>query len=161
MTTNTRIHVGLAVHDLDKSRSFYDALLGQSPVKVRDGYAKYSSSNPAVNLSLNQSEGDTRPVNRTSHFGVEVPSSKAVGEARKRLADAGLDLLDEEGVTCCYSVQDKVWAVDPDGNRWEFFVVLEDSDVHSAPGKTRASHAQAEPEGPCCEPTCCGRSAHA
>ncbi|MFP4103671.1 MAG: glyoxalase/bleomycin resistance/dioxygenase family protein, partial [Coleofasciculus sp.] len=24
---------------------------------------------------------------------------------------------------CCYAIQDKVWVSDPDGNRWEIFVV--------------------------------------
>ena len=31
----------------------------------------------------------------------------------------------EEATACCYAVQDKVWAVDPDGHKWEVFVVLE------------------------------------
>ena len=30
-------------------------------------------------------------------------------------------------MTCCYAVQDKVWAVDPDGNKWEVYVVLDDN----------------------------------
>jgi hypothetical protein len=28
---------------------------------------------------------------------------------------------------CCYAIQDKTWVRDPDGNRWEVFVVLEDN----------------------------------
>jgi hypothetical protein len=29
---------------------------------------------------------------------------------------------------CCYALQDKVWASDPDGNSWEVFTVLEDTE---------------------------------
>jgi len=28
---------------------------------------------------------------------------------------------------CCYALQDKTWVEDPDGNRWEVFVVLENN----------------------------------
>ena len=28
-------------------------------------------------------------------------------------------------MTCCYAVQNKVWATDPDGNKWEVYVVLD------------------------------------
>ena len=31
----------------------------------------------------------------------------------------------EDNVTCCYAVQNKVWATDPDGNKWEVYVVLD------------------------------------
>ncbi|MBW4677403.1 MAG: hypothetical protein KME52_26415 [Desmonostoc geniculatum HA4340-LM1] len=29
----------------------------------------------------------------------------------------------EDNTDCCYALQDKVWVTDPDGNRWEVFVV--------------------------------------
>ena len=31
----------------------------------------------------------------------------------------------QQNTTCCYAVQDKVWVADPDGNRWEVFVVTD------------------------------------
>jgi hypothetical protein len=34
---------------------------------------------------------------------------------------------EEEGVECCYAVQDKVWVNDPDGAPWEVYTVLVDS----------------------------------
>jgi hypothetical protein len=33
-------------------------------------------------------------------------------------------------VTCCYAVQNKVWATDPDGNKWEVYVVLDNDGAH-------------------------------
>lgn len=41
----------------------------------------------------------------------------------------GLTTDSELGVECCYALQDKVWANDPDGAEWEWYTVLADSDV--------------------------------
>jgi hypothetical protein len=35
-------------------------------------------------------------------------------------------------VDCCYALQDKTWARDPDGNEWEVFVVLENTEPAEA-----------------------------
>ena len=35
----------------------------------------------------------------------------------------------EDEVTCCFAVQDKVWVDDPDGEPWEIYTVLADSDA--------------------------------
>ena len=52
-----------------------------------------------------------------------------VVKQQKRLNSLGFKTTVEEGTTCCYAVQDKVWAQDPDGNAWEIFVVFEDSNL--------------------------------
>ena len=57
----------------------------------------------------------------------------------ERFRAAGYPTRVEEQTTCCYAVQDKVWATDPDGNSWEVFVVLE----ADAPERN-------EPESACC-----------
>ena len=44
---------------------------------------------------------------------------------KDRVAAAGLAMKVEEKVSCCYAVQDKIWVADPDGNKWEVFVVLD------------------------------------
>ena len=46
--------------------------------------------------------------------------------ARLRLTAAGLATFDEGDTVCCYARQDKLWATDPDGNRWEVYVLLDD-----------------------------------
>jgi predicted lactoylglutathione lyase len=48
-----------------------------------------------------------------------VKSTEAVDAMARRLREAGLPTSVEENVTCCYAVQSKVWASDPDGNKWE------------------------------------------
>lgn len=118
-------HLSLDVSDIETSTAFYAKLFGQAPLKRRPGYAKFDLAAPALNLALVAHAPSGRNVN---HFGVQVDSSDAVEAARSRLQAEGLLDLVETATTCCYAKQDKVWAVDPDGNRWEFFVVLEDAD---------------------------------
>jgi catechol 2,3-dioxygenase-like lactoylglutathione lyase family enzyme len=125
--TVSRIHIGLAVKNLQRSIEFYRTVFGQEPTKTRPGYAKFEVAGPPVNLSLNQVGGETGPNNPVAHFGIQVKSSEAVKQVTDRLAQAGLKTRVEESVTCCYAVQDKVWVSDPDGNNWEVYVVLDNN----------------------------------
>lgn len=140
---NSRIHIALAVSDLERSRKFYETLLGVAPVKLRPGYVKFEPQDPSVNLSLNEvvvePSGSGKSV---SHFGVQVKSTDAVQSAITRLEAAGHATRVEENSTCCYAVQDKVWVADPDGNQWEVFVVT------TADAEQRKAEASA-----CCEKT--------
>jgi catechol 2,3-dioxygenase-like lactoylglutathione lyase family enzyme len=128
--TNSRIHMGLAVKNLERSMAFYRTLLGQEPTKTRPRYAKFEVAEPPVNLALNEVGGETRPNNAVAHFGIQVKSTQAVKEIGDRLAKAGLETRAEENVMCCYAVQNKVWATDPDGNKWEVYVVLDNDGAH-------------------------------
>lgn len=144
-----RIHIALVVRDLDASIAFYSKLLQVEPTKVREGYAKLEGREPSVNLTLNQST--TAAVHHTTeHFGIEVDSTEHVVAAHGRMKAAGFATLSEEGVTCCFAVQDKVWIVDPDGYRWEVYVKHADAEVHSIP-------QGAVSDDECCadQPACC------
>ena len=135
-------HVSLNVSSIEAAVVFYEKLFGVPATKRRPGYAKFDLRSPALNLTMQ--EGPRTGVN-VSHFGVQVETSADVSEARARLEAAGLRTFTEEDVDCCYAVQDKVWATDPDGNAWEFFVVKGDSPVMKAGAD----------ESACCTPTCC------
>lgn len=146
-STPTRIHIGLPVRDLEQSVRFYGTLFGQEPTKTRPGYAKFEVADPPVNLSLNETRHQTGPDDPISHFGVQVKSTATVGSMTRRFAELGLQTRIEENVTCCYAVQNKVWVADPDGNRWEIFVVLSDEGAqHYSDG------------GECCAVDCCSET---
>ncbi|HEX2909295.1 MAG TPA: ArsI/CadI family heavy metal resistance metalloenzyme [Chloroflexia bacterium] len=128
----TRVHVAINVSDVERSLPFYKILFGQEPAKLRPGYAKFEVAEPAVNFTLNQNPNFMPGTGALSHFGIQVKSTGEVLAAKQRFIESGLATFDEENVTCCYAVQDKVWVTDPDGNNWEVFVVLEaDAPVHS------------------------------
>jgi predicted enzyme related to lactoylglutathione lyase len=122
-----RPHLALTVTDVTKSIPFYEALFGTAPEKVKDGYAKFSVADPALNLTLNQGTRD-ESLGAFNHAGIQVASTDDVLAARLRLTKAGLATFDEMDTTCCYARQDKIWVRDPDGTPWEVFATHEDTD---------------------------------
>jgi catechol 2,3-dioxygenase-like lactoylglutathione lyase family enzyme len=151
--TKMRAHIALACADVERSIGFYRELLGQEPAKVRDGYAKFEIAEPPLNLTLNYSPSPPRQIT-PAHFGVQV---KSTGEVMTKLAAmnrAGVVARTEEGVGCCFAIQDKAWFEDPDGNQWEVFVVTEaDIPEHTRPSSTDPEVA--EQQAACCAPSCC------
>lgn len=125
----TRVHMSLEVADLPTAIQFYERLLGVAPAKLRDGYAKFESVEPCLNLALN--EVPDRPRGRTGHFGIEVKSTRAVAAAMARMSEAGLASTPATE-SCCFAFQEKAWVHDPDGHSWEIFVVLADDDSPAA-----------------------------
>ncbi|MEO0457562.1 MAG: ArsI/CadI family heavy metal resistance metalloenzyme [Cyanobacteria bacterium P01_A01_bin.114] len=149
-----KAHVALRVSDLSRSIAFYQAFLDVEPVKHKVGYAKFELDNPGLNLTLNASEA--APVRGAlSHLGIQVDSADALTHAIARLKSAGLTPSEEFNTDCCYALQDKAWVTDPDGNRWEIFVVHV---ADTAPELTLGAVPK-QPKAPtsrtCCAPTCC------
>ena len=89
----------------------------------RPRYAKFEPVDPSVSLSLNEIDGSVSVEGGSAHCGVQVKSVSEVHVAIDRFQAAGIATLSEEALTCCYAVQDKVWATNPDGHKWEAFVV--------------------------------------
>ena len=121
-----RPHIALEVTDLEKSTAFYERFFGEAPAKVRPGYAKFDLEEPALNFTLNQvmDSPEKRPFS-SFHLGIEVTDPNRVIEAKERLEKEGLLKLVQDDVECCYARQNKVWVEDPDGHRWEIFIVTE------------------------------------
>jgi predicted enzyme related to lactoylglutathione lyase len=116
-----RPHISLNVKNVQRAMWFYKILFNQNPVKMRPDYAKFEPVDPPVNFTLNE---HADAVDRDGHFGIEVKSVEDVARYLERFQSAGLKVdTKETQVSCCYSVQDKAWVVDPDGNHWENFVV--------------------------------------
>ena len=118
-------HVSLNVRNVEESIAFYRKLFGIEPSKVRTGYAKFDVQNPPLNISMNEAPATTG--GGLSHLGLQVASTADVLAMKARWEAAGLATRDEMQTSCCYAVQDKTWATDPDGHEWEVFVVLEDN----------------------------------
>jgi hypothetical protein len=62
-----------------------------------------------------------------SHLGIQVLTIEDVLEIKRYWEENGLLTEDEMQTNCCFALQDKTWVSDPDGNKWEVFVVLEDN----------------------------------
>ena len=126
----SRIQLALNVDDLDSAVEFYTRLFQTEPAKRREGYANFAVAEPPLKLVLIEKPGEGGTLN---HLGVEVFSTEEVTAASARLAGEGLETLEQQGTTCCYATQDKVWVEDPSGARWEVYTVLADSPVASDP----------------------------
>ena len=121
MTQVLKTHVALNTPRFEESVAFYRAFFGIEPVKLKPGYAKFDVAEPPLNLTLNAST--TLCFGALNHLGIQVGSTAAVEEATARLKAAGLATFAERDTDCCYALQDKVWVTDPNGYRWEVFVV--------------------------------------
>jgi hypothetical protein len=107
-------------------------LFGAQPAKRRPGYANFAIAEPPLKLVLFENPGRGGSIN---HLGVEVPDIDTVDNEQGRLAEAGLASIEEHATTCCYAKQDKFWVQGaPDGERWEIYTVLADSQTFSAEG---------------------------
>ncbi|MGH9152521.1 MAG: ArsI/CadI family heavy metal resistance metalloenzyme [Acidimicrobiales bacterium] len=137
----SRVQLALNVSDLDAAVAFYSTLFGTEPAKRRPGYANFAVAHPPLKLVLIENPAAAGTLD---HLGVEVASSADVAAASARLDAGGLAPAGEEGVTCCYAVQDKAWVHDPDGAPWEVYAVLAESD---APGARSASAGACGPGG--------------
>lgn len=123
----SRIQLALRVPDLQAAITFYSKLFGTEPAKLRDGYANFAVTEPALKLVL--IEGTAGEDTRLDHLGIEVVSTEDVQAATARLDEAGLATTEEKDTACCYALQDKVWVRGPGQEPWEVYVVKADADT--------------------------------
>ncbi len=148
-----RLQLALNVDDLEAAIEFYSKLFATEPAKRKPGYANFAIAEPPLKLVLFEAKG---AAERLNHLGVEVFEAETLDAARDRLERAGLAASVEQASTCCHATQDKVWSLEPQGLRWEWYRVLEDSEEFGrdhGPGFERGAQAEApKPSGlePCC-----------
>lgn len=124
METVLRLQLALNVHNLDEAVVFYSKFFGARPHKIRPGYANFAIETPPLKLVLFENpEADER----LNHLGVEVFSQAEVDAARKRFADSGILDAEEDGTVCCHARQNKIWANDGQGLKWEWYRVTDDA----------------------------------
>jgi catechol 2,3-dioxygenase-like lactoylglutathione lyase family enzyme len=130
-----RIQLALNVSNLEEAIAFYGKMFGVPVNKRKPGYANFAIDHPPLKLVLFETPGAPERLN---HLGVEVFEDEQVTAATDRLKAAGLVDRVEDEATCCYATQSKVWAKDPDGARWEWYRVLEDSETFGKPAQSAA-----------------------
>ena len=144
-----RVQLALRVADLDASIDFYSKLFDTLPAKRRPGYANFAIAEPPLKLVL--LEGEPGEDTRMDHLGVEVDTTPEVAAAAQRLSVAGLATDVQEGTTCCYAVQDKVWTSGPGDEPWEVYTVTAD-DHPDLEGLTNLDLTAVAGDGTCCAP---------
>jgi catechol 2,3-dioxygenase-like lactoylglutathione lyase family enzyme len=143
----SRVQLALNVSDLEAAVDFYGKLFGTAPAKVRPGYANFAITEPPLKLVLIEGHGEPGTLN---HLGVEVESTAEVGATTERLAATGLATATEDGVTCCFALQDKVWVDGPDREPWEIYTVLADAGTDTIAGDAMCCTDAAESAARCC-----------
>jgi catechol 2,3-dioxygenase-like lactoylglutathione lyase family enzyme len=155
-----RLHVHVAVDDLERSIRFYSTLFAAEPSVVKSDYAKWMLDDPRVNFAISARGRDHAGLD---HLGIQVERRDELAEVYQRLKSAEQPVLEQGVTTCCYARSEKSWIVDPQGLAWEAFLTEGESTVYGesvdlAPVKATAAccgpSASATPET--VETACCG-----
>jgi catechol 2,3-dioxygenase-like lactoylglutathione lyase family enzyme len=121
-----RMHVHVAVKDLQQSIGFYSALFAAPPGVRKPDYAKWMLDDPRVNFAISTRGREAG----LDHLGIQVESKDELNEIQARLQQAGNDILDQGQTTCCYAKSEKSWIDDPAGIAWETFLTSGESTVY-------------------------------
>ncbi len=143
----SRVQLALNVDDVDAAVAFYSRLFDAAPAKRRPGYANFALDEPPLKLVLLENPGKGGSLN---HLGVEVAGTTEVVAATRRLSDSGLPTEVEDGTTCCYALQDKVWVTGPGDERWEVYTVLADAGAELEGRRARDPGVAVAGDGTCC-----------
>jgi catechol 2,3-dioxygenase-like lactoylglutathione lyase family enzyme len=122
-----RLHIHVAVAELQKSIGFYSTLFGARPSVTKDDYAKWMLDDPKVNFAIS-ARGSRK--DGVDHLGIQVESDDELRELAGRLHAAGETTRDQEATTCCYAQSNKAWVNDPSGIRWETFFTFGDATIY-------------------------------
>jgi catechol 2,3-dioxygenase-like lactoylglutathione lyase family enzyme len=153
-----RMHVHVAVEELQHSIRFYSALFAAQPSVVKADYAKWMLDDPRVNFAI--STRSRAPG--LDHLGIQVEDTDELHEIYARLHEAGDNVIEEGQTRCCYAISEKSWVEDPAGISWEaFFTTGDSTDYGEGRGEreARIAHAKAccgpQSEGPAESDRCC------
>ncbi len=141
-----RLHVHVAVDDLQRSIGFYSALFAAQPSVIETDYAKWMLDDPRVNFAIS-TRGRQAGLD---HLGIQVEDRDELKEIYARLQRAGGDVIDQGQTNCCYAKSEKSWIDDPAGISWETFLTSgESTDYGDGTGErdARIAHIRA-----CCAP---------
>jgi hypothetical protein len=121
-----RLHVSLAVEELEPSVRFYSALFAAEPAVRKPDYAKWMLEDPRVNFSI-AARGRSSGLD---HLGIQAETEEELHEVYGRLKEADAPVREQGEVTCCYARSEKSWAKDPQGISWEAFRTMGQSETY-------------------------------
>lgn len=128
---NVRIgHVHLKVADLDRSLAFYCGVLGfdlKQRLGAKAAFLAAGGYHHHLGLNTWESQGGSPPAPGTTglyHVALLYPSRAALGDALKRLLEAGIAL---DGATD-HGVSEALYLHDPDGNGLELYRDRDEAD---------------------------------
>lgn len=142
-----RLHVHVAVDDLDRAVPFYVTLFGSEPSVRHPDYAKWMLDDPRVNFAIS-ARGRSAGLD---HLGIQVEAADELAAVSARLGAAGQAVVEEHQTTCCYARSDKAWVTDPAGISWETFLTHGSATVY---GEDRSEAQMAA--SACCADAACG-----
>jgi catechol 2,3-dioxygenase-like lactoylglutathione lyase family enzyme len=141
-----RLHVHVAVDDLQRSIGFYSALFAAQPSITKTDYAKWMLDDPRVNFAIS-TRGRQAGLD---HLGIQVENKDELKEIHARLHQAGGNVIEQGQTSCCYAKSEKSWIDDPAGISWETFLTTGGStDYGDGTGEREARVAH---EKACCVP---------
>jgi predicted enzyme related to lactoylglutathione lyase len=141
-----RMHVHVAVENLQHSIGFYSALFATEPTVIKSDYAKWMLDDPRVNFAI--STRGRQPG--LDHLGIQVEDKDELNEVHARLRKAGGNVNAQGQTSCCYAKSEKSWIDDPAGIAWETFLTSgESTDYGDGSGERNARVAPAKA---CCAP---------
>ncbi|TPQ25779.1 ArsI/CadI family heavy metal resistance metalloenzyme [Methylomonas koyamae] len=143
-----RLHIHIAVDDLEANIRFYNALFQAEPTVLQSDYAKWLLDDPRVNFAISQR--GRKPG--LDHLGIQVESAPELEAVQSGLTAAAVPLAEQKQAACCYAKSDKYWTVDPQGIAWEAFHSLEqipmfgaDDVIQMPPAATCCGSTQNDP----------------
>ncbi len=138
-----RMHVSLYVSNLTATVNFYSTFFGKPADKIKPGYAKYILDSPSLIISFIENPG--RVQSNFGHLGFQVATQEEMMKKLELARNQGIVSKEEIGTSCCYAVQDKFWANDPDGVQWEVYYFHEDVEFNDP-------HYESNEASACCMP---------
>jgi catechol 2,3-dioxygenase-like lactoylglutathione lyase family enzyme len=143
-----RLHVHVAVHDLQQSIRFYSALFAAEPAVKKDDYAKWMLDDPRVNFAIS-----TRATKAgLDHLGIQTDNGAELEDLGSRLAQADVAITAQKGASCCYAKSDKYWTIDPQGIAWESFHTLDSVPMYGQDTRSRVAETKSAGKAACCGP---------
>lgn len=112
-----RLHIHLAVEDLEQNIAFYNTLFGSKPTIQHDDYAKWMLDDPRVNFAISNRSKQTG----LDHLGIQAENDMELQDIKQCLDATEKPIEAQEQTACCYSRSDKYWITDPQGIAWESF----------------------------------------